>query len=1006
MRKLLLVAVLTGCAFRLYASKAITVAELEQKLAVDRGKPDADLAQQLSEFELTERLSATTLSRLNSSSPGTKTSEELRILADQSAFLSLPATEIPAIPPPDPATQRKMMAQVVDYVSRTIHQLPNFYATRATTHFEETPEVQTAWDTIPFRPLHKTSAFDVTVLYRDGQEVVDAGTTKAKATSQKARGLNDWGVFGPILSTVFLDAAKSDLRWSHWEQTPTGTRAVFRYTVPLEKSHYQVHYCCVQANDPTVDPMKPFDRLVAYRGEIAVDPAQGSILRLTVEAELKPADPISKADIMVEYGPVEIGGQSYICATRSVALSTALSAYTFNARFRDLSARWTPGPQQKLLNDVAFEQYHMFRSDLRILPADEAQQHQPPATSPAEPAPQPETVQSASDHPGDSAIAPVAPSLPNPQTTQATETNQAPLFKATTREVVVDVVVTRSNGDPVLGLTKQDFEIREDSKQQTPDFFEEHSKSATRPSVQPEMPAMPTGARTNVPRAPASDAVNVLLIDTLNTGVQDQAYVRSEVMDFLTKMQPGTQMAIFALGSKLRCIQGFTSDGSVLLAALHDQRGLAADQKNSAYQSRSDQAADADDLSALQTMQASPSAIQALQAALADAGARNFGARASMTFEALAYLGHYLAGVPGRKNLIWFAGSFPVVVFPRAEQLAGLEKNPGLPGYLDRVKMTANLFTISQIAVYPISAEGVMTEHIGEADSAAAGGGGAHIGAMGDSVMAPYHQGAEARANAISAMEQLAASTGGKAYYNTNDLNAALQKAIDNGSNYYSIGYSPTNTNMDGAYRQIEVELAQGKYHLAYRRGYNAADAPSTNANSSPNASGIDPLAPLLKLGLPSATGVLYGVRAEPSAVPPSSTQDHAGQNPALKGPLTRYAVDFVIRSQDLVFTGDPQGGKSGKFLLGLKAYDRDGNALNWEGDEESVDLTPDQYDDTRQNGIPAHLSIDLPAAGEIHLVTAVYDLNSGIGGTLEIPVHSASFATGNASTPSNVKHP
>jgi hypothetical protein len=323
-RKLAIVLAFFGFVIPVSASKSISVAELEQRLASDRGKSDVEVAQQLSEFELTERLSTATLARLESNAPGSSTTHELRILADQSTFLSLPAAEIPAIPTPDLAAQRKIMDLVVNYVSNTIHQLPNFYATRATTHFEETPQIQTPMHSIAYRPLHQTEASSVTVLYRNGQEVVDTGKAKSKSSKQLGTGLNSWGVFGPILGTVFLDAAKSDLGWSHWEQAPAGTRAIFRYAVPLKNSHFRTNYCCVPGSNPVTDPMVPFDRLVGYHGEIAVDPQQGSILRLTIQADLKPSDPISSANIMVEYGPVDIGGQSYICATRSIALSSAL----------------------------------------------------------------------------------------------------------------------------------------------------------------------------------------------------------------------------------------------------------------------------------------------------------------------------------------------------------------------------------------------------------------------------------------------------------------------------------------------------------------------------------------------------------------------------------------------------------------------------------------------------------------------------------------------------------
>lgn len=83
---------------------------------------------------------------------------------------------------------------------------------------------------------------------------------------------------------------------------------------------------------------------------------------------------------------------------------------------------------------------------------------------------------------------------------------------------------------------------------------------------------MPPGVYTNVPAAPESDSVNVLLLDALNTDKEDQSYVENQIMQFLKTMQPGTRAAIFTLSSQLRMVQGFTTDSSALVAALNDPR--------------------------------------------------------------------------------------------------------------------------------------------------------------------------------------------------------------------------------------------------------------------------------------------------------------------------------------------------------------------------------------------------------------------------------------------------
>jgi len=561
--------------------------------------------------------------------------------------------------------------------------------------------------------------------------------------------------------------------------------------------------------------MPPFDRIVGYHGEMTVDPQDGSILRVTVQADLKPSDPISRADISVEYGPVEIGGRRYVCATRSVALSTALSESGFHGGIGyagktnpGYAVQPTAGPPQKLLNDVAFTQYRLYRAEARILTTEEARaqgvtapassvgdtQSEIAVTSPAPPLTGEGGSQSSHrDETSAGTVPPQAPVIddvtnspvaPAPTVTAevgstATPITQVPIFKTTSREVLVDVVATKKNGDPDPGLVKQDFELRENSRPQVISSFQARTKESGGSGPPPEMPKMPDGMRTNAPAAAPDDAVNLLLIDTLNTEAQDQAQVRRKLMDFLAKMRPGNRMAIFVLGSKLRCLQGFTSDSSALLAALN-----SSVQKSALLQTRSDQASNAEIVATIQTMQTSPDAIQALQGALAEEGGREAGARSQMTFEALMYLGHYLSGVPGRKNLIWFSGSFPVVLFPTAEELSRTKQNPHLQGYMDRVKATADLFTVSQIAVYPISAEGMMVDHIGEADAAGPGTGGGvgHLGSQADSAMSPYRAAGESRSNTISAMEKLAASTGGRAYYNGNDLGSALQHAIDDGT--------------------------------------------------------------------------------------------------------------------------------------------------------------------------------------------------------------------------------
>jgi VWFA-related protein len=555
--------------------------------------------------------------------------------------------------------------------------------------------------------------------------------------------------------------------------------------------------------------------------------------------------------------------------------------------------------------------------------------------------------------------------------------------------VVVDVVVTKGD-DAVTGLHKQDFQVLEDGKPVTVDFFEEHTAKTLPPGAAPALEKMPPNVYTNVPPAPESDSVNVLLLDTLNTDRQDQAYVHQQMVNFLKTMQPGLRVAVFVLGSKLRMVQGFTTDSSVLRDAINDKKnGLRMEADTSVTRSLQDKFDDIEDKGRLADMQMGAAGFEALSDLQQGFAGYQADQRFAMTLEAFDSLSRYLAGVPGRKNLIWFSSSFPVTILlsPKDKQNIGQVRQISAA-----LRETEDLLTVSKVAVYPIGAEGMMVNHGsdgviqsngavdvegGEVNSRS----GAVVSHRPSDFMTPFANENAARSDKIMAMEQLAADTGGKAFYNTNDLNAAMMHAIENGAHYYTLVYTPTNKKMDGSYRRIEVKTTAGKYNLAYRRGYNADDTQTADAKSS-----ADPLHALLIRGMPSATQVLYGVRVLAVTPQPAPDAKREGKNAKLTGPTTRYSIDFMVRWSDVALETAADGTHRGKIQASLLAYDRDGNAVNWTGVTQGMALKPEIFAAIQKSGVPMHLEIDLPSSAA-YLETGVYDWSSGKAGTLEVPV-------------------
>ncbi len=367
-KKAILIALATQLAVSVFAASRVTVDQLNAIVTTTKGERDSKIAGRLAGMELTERLSASKLAVLESSLPGQESRRALLLLADQATFLNPPEADIPKDPPPSFEQQRVIIAKAIEYVKSLQLKLPNMFAQRDTIHFEDTPpglKLGSESSFNPAQPLHPVSRTSATVLYRDGQDFVQVNGKEQPATTQVSTGLSSFGEFGPILSTVLIDLPQGKLAWSHWEQGAKKRIAVFAFSVPKAASHYAVRFCCVGT--------QPIQQFSGYRGQMTINPLDGTILRLTLIADLAKNDPVTQADLMVEYGPVKLGGNTYFCPTKSISLSLAADqsnfrgAKIFNGAFVFPAEDLSQVPKQIMLNEVVYDQYHLFQSDARIL---------------------------------------------------------------------------------------------------------------------------------------------------------------------------------------------------------------------------------------------------------------------------------------------------------------------------------------------------------------------------------------------------------------------------------------------------------------------------------------------------------------------------------------------------------------------------------------------------------------------------------------------------------------
>jgi VWFA-related protein len=571
--------------------------------------------------------------------------------------------------------------------------------------------------------------------------------------------------------------------------------------------------------------------------------------------------------------------------------------------------------------------------------------------------------------------------------------------------VVVDVVASDSQQNPVHKLTSADFTVLEDGKPQTVKIFEEHQTQTSAPL--PPAPKLDPGIFTNYSIAPANGALNILLLDKLNTPMDAQTVVRDQVLKYLKQVPPGTRIAIFSLTTELKLLQGFTSNPELLRALVEGKKGNqgASPLMNNAMEGDQPGADDPMYDTMADALGNDPDAamiLANLQQFEVEQQSFQLQLRARYTLDALNQLARYMSGLPGRKNLIWFSGSFPVNILPDPDLVSSsmtpstvrgaFTPDPfaGVASMEDEFRETVDLLARSQVAVYPIDARGLMVNPT--------------LSAMQSGSTMNRKPNGFANANTKffqqtteehGTMEQMAQATGGKAFVNTNGLKEAVEKAIEAGSNYYTIAYTPTNRKWNGDYRKIQVRLDRTGVTLAYRRGYFADDpnAPAQKSqaqNAKPDPNQYSALRAAMLHGGPEPTELIFAASVRPASTEPEAELvpgNQAGKK--ISGPYRRYAVTFITNPKELNWTVTPDGAHRCTLEFMTFVYDGDGARINVQYNGIGAAIPEAQFASVENGNIKYVQQISVPAKGEYYLRLGMRDVGSDHVGAVEFPVDS-----------------
>jgi len=574
------------------------------------------------------------------------------------------------------------------------------------------------------------------------------------------------------------------------------------------------------------------------------------------------------------------------------------------------------------------------------------------------------------------------------QSTPATDVQSEPpslTIRRQTHLVVLDVVVVDRKQNPIPGLKPSDFLITEKNQPQAIRNFDEHAPSPQ--AAQAPMPKLPPNTFTNYTPVPDNNGpINILLLDALNTPMKDQAYVRYQMLQYLKSMPAGTRIAVFGLTTHLRILQGFTSDPEILRSILSGNKNLPKasvmlnDPVSGDYPGS--------DLSAFGNSPDFSEVSNNVSDFQAEIGSFQQQMRSRYTLDAMNDLARYLSGIPGRKNLIWFSGSFPLDILPDGDLADPFSVMASME---DEFRQTTDLMTQSQVAVYPVDARGLMTPPMFSAANS-----GRQYARNPAAMTSDLGQWSQQTAAEHQTMDEMADATGGKAFYNTNGLKEAVAKSISLGSHYYTIAYTPTNDKWTGDYRTVKVKLADNSngYQLYYRHGYYADDPEAPQKAHTATAPAPSAMGTALLRGAPDPTQIIFEAHVAKISTKPENMPATGNEpGPKVHAPYLTYAVNYGVDARNIKFQATPDGLYHGSVEFIVLVYDSDGNVLNSISNTVRADLETATYSKILQHGLQMSQLISVPFdakhKGEFYLRIGVHDTAGDRVGAIEIPVNS-----------------
>jgi VWFA-related protein len=424
-----------------------------------------------------------------------------------------------------------------------------------------------------------------------------------------------------------------------------------------------------------------------------------------------------------------------------------------------------------------------------------------------------------------------------PATEKPAGQEQRPVFRSGANFVRVDVFATR-DGHPVNDLTQNDFEVYEDNTPQHIDTFERVSIDTGGPAATRVEPRTVRESRQAAadPRA----RVFVLFLDTYHVHQASAKIVRRPLLNMLNRLLgPDDLLAVMTPDMTAKDIT-FTRRTDTV-ADMIDRAGFWGEREATIKKDPIDRS--------YEDCYPPEAGSGRMTSAIADAMQQR--RHELLTMEAIEQLVRFLGGVREERKAILVV-SEGWALFQPNRALAELGGTPQRPGVF--VGPTGKLTTTNnrdypgastsrcdqdRVMLAQIDNERRFRDILDEANRSNASfypieprGLVAFDTDLGPNPPLSLTDDAALLRSRHEALKVAALNTDGIAVMDSNDIEKGLKRVTDDLSSYYLLGYSSTNSRLDGRFRSIKVRVKRPGIEIRARRGYKAMTQEEASASA------------------------------------------------------------------------------------------------------------------------------------------------------------------------------